>query len=174
MLGLLCLCLLLVGCGGLPQPKIDGRTPRADQTLVRVAIIATNYDEAWDKENVRLVCEQEWLNDNDVAEKREPVFEQRFDAKQGVNRGSLTMKEMDGDSTRWVRLAFSIVSGENEATKNVSAGTTVDWKVSSDIAQKDAAFVAYISRKARNAYAIDALYAMDPATGAIEQVLPRE
>ncbi len=163
---------LLSGCGGMPKPNIDARQPRADQTLVRVAILATNYDEAWDRENVRLRCYQVWLNDAGVPERNEEVFTQNFDGKQGAARGTISMKESDGDSTNWVRLRFEVVSGENEASLNTSAGTTVEWYISSSIAQKDAALFAFLSRKGRSSYAIDAVYAMDPATGEMEQVLP--
>ena len=163
---------LIAGCGGMPKPQIEAVKPRADATLVRVAMIATNYDDSWDKENVRLRAHQIWLNDDGVPTNKEQVFEQAYDGKQGANRGTLKMKDAEGSSTNRVRLAFELVSGENKTNENISAGTTVEWKASSSFENKDIVFVAVISRKQRNNYQIDVLYAMDPETGEMEQILP--
>ncbi|MBK8207611.1 MAG: hypothetical protein IPK87_12615 [Planctomycetes bacterium] len=172
-LTVLLLCAgLLAGCGGMPKPQIDSRKPVADQTLARVAIVATNYDEAWDKENVRLRIHQVWLNDAGVPTNKEQVIDQPYNGKQGSNRGTIKMKESDGDSTSWVRLTFEIVSGENAQNENISAGTTVEWKLPSGLAQKDMLLVAVLSRSAKNNYKIDVVYGMNPETGEIEQVLP--
>jgi len=32
---------------------------------------ATNFDDSWDKENVRLRCHQIWLNDDNLADQRD-------------------------------------------------------------------------------------------------------
>ena len=170
---LVVLCgVVLAGCGGMPKPAIDAVTPRADATHVRVAMIATNYDESWDKENVRLRAHQVWLNEDDVPTKKEQVFEQSYNSRQGDKRGTLMMKDTDGSSSSRIMLAFELVSGENASNENVSAATNLEWKVSSSLAEKDIVFVAVVSRKTRNNYAIDVLYAMNPETGDIEQVLP--
>jgi hypothetical protein len=163
---------MLAGCGGMPKPMVQGQKPRAGQTLVRVAIVPTNYDESWDRENVRVQGFQEWLNDDGVPAQKGDVFDQRLDKKQGITRGTIMMKELDGDETAWVRLKFQVVSGENEASENFSGGATTEWKMPSDLEQKDIIFLVVLSRKARDSYAIDVLYALDPATGAMEQVLP--
>jgi hypothetical protein len=163
---------ILAGCGGMPKPQIEAVTPRADATLVRVAIIATNYDESWEKENVRLRAHQIWLNDDDVPTKKEQVFEQAYNHRQADTRGTLMMKDSDGSSTTRINLAFELVSGENATNENVSAATNLEWKVSSSLAEKDIVLVAVVSRKTRNNYAIDVLYALEPATGTLEQVLP--
>jgi hypothetical protein len=163
---------LIAGCGGMPKPQIDAVKPRADATLVRVAIVATNYDDAWDKENVRLRAQQVWLNDDGVPTNTEQVFDQQYNGKQGANRGTLKMKDADGSSTSSVRLSFELVSGENKTNENISAGTTVEWDVPSALENKDIVLMAVISRKTRNNYKIDVLYAMNPETGEIEQVLP--
>jgi hypothetical protein len=168
----LCIGALVAGCGGMPKPEIEAVTPRADATHVRVAIIPTNYDESWDKENVRFRAHQIWLNEDDVPTKKEQVFEQAYNHRQGDKRGTLMMKDADGSSTTRIMLAFELVSGENATNENVSAATNLEWKVSSSLAEKDIVLVAVVSRKTRNNYAIDVLYAMNPATGDMEQVLP--
>jgi hypothetical protein len=168
----LCIGALLGGCGGMPKPQIEAVKPRADATLVRVSLVATNHDESWDKENVRLRAHQIWLNDNGVPTKKEQVFEQAYNRRQADTRGTLMMKDADGSSSSYVRLGFELVSGENATNENVSAATNLEWKVSSSFAEKDILFVAVISRKTRNNYAIDALYALDPETGNTEQILP--
>lgn len=168
----LCIGAVLAGCGGMPKPTVESVTPRADATHVRVAVVATNYDESWDKENVRLRAHQIWLNDDDVPTKKEQVFEQSYNGRQADKRGTLMMKDADGDSTTNIILSFELVSGENATNENVSAATNLEWKVPSSLAEKDIVFVAVISRKTRNNYAIDVLYGMDPATGEMVQVLP--
>jgi hypothetical protein len=164
--------MLLFGCGGMPKPQIEAAKPRADATLVRVNITATNYDTSWDKENVRLRCSQIWLNDSGVPTNKEQVFDVAFNGRAGDARSTLKMKDSEGRSTNRVRLNFELVSGENKATENVSAGTTLEWKVPSGLEQKDIVFLAVVSRKARSNYAIDVLYAMDPVTAELVQVLP--
>jgi hypothetical protein len=163
---------VLAGCGGMPKPAIEPVAPRADATHVRVVIVATNYDESWDKENVRLRAQQEWLNENDVPTRNEQVFEQAFSTRGGSTRGTLMMKDTEGSSTSYVNLVFSLISGENAASENVSAETRLEWKVPSSLAEKDVVLVAVISRKTRNNYAIDVLYAMNPESGDLVQVLP--
>ncbi|MCA8936920.1 MAG: hypothetical protein KDB68_12040, partial [Planctomycetes bacterium] len=64
ILSVLCIGALIAGCGGMPKPQIEPVKPRADATLVRVALVATNYDDSWDKEGVRLRAHQIWLNDD--------------------------------------------------------------------------------------------------------------
>lgn len=165
-------CLLLFGCGGVPKPQIEAAKPRPDSTLVRVSMAATNYDSSWDKENVRMRCSQIWLNNSGVPTNKEEVFDVAYNGRTGAVRGTLKMKDSEGRSTSRVRLNFELVSGENKQAENISAGTTLEWKLSSSLDQKDIVFFAVLSRKARNNYAIDVLYAMDPATGQMEQVLP--
>jgi len=164
--------LMLVGCGGMPKPQIDSVQPRSDATLVRVAIVPTNHDSAWDKENVRLRCRQLWLDRSGVPTSNEVVFDQAFDGPQGTARGTIKMRDTNGRSTRRVRLAFEIVSGDNPQNESVSAGTTVEWTIPSSLNEKDIIFTAVISRRARSNYAIDVLYALNPETGVNEQVLP--
>jgi hypothetical protein len=149
---------VLAGCGGMPKPAIEPVAPRADATHVRVVIVATNYDESWDKE--------------DVPTRNEQVFEQAFSTRGGSTRGTLMMKDTEGSSTSYVNLVFSLISGENAASENVSAETRLEWKVPSSLAEKDVVLVAVISRKTRNNYAIDVLYAMNPESGDLVQVLP--
>ena len=168
----LCIGTLIGGCGGMPKPQIEAVTPRADATHVRVALIATNHDESWEKENVRLRAHQRWLNDDDVPTKQEQIFERAYNDRKGDARGTLMMKDSDGSSTTRINLAFELVSGENASNENVSAATNLEWKVPSSLAEKDVVFVAVISRKTRNNYAIDVLYAMNPETGDLVQVLP--
>ncbi|MCA8918739.1 MAG: hypothetical protein KDB32_06650 [Planctomycetes bacterium] len=172
ILSVLCIGALIAGCGGMPKPQIEPVKPRADATLVRVALVATNYDDSWDKEGVRLRAHQIWLNDDGVPTNKEQVFEQAYNGKQGANRGTLKMKDADGSSTSRVRLAFELVSGENKTNENISAGTTVEWNLPSSMENKDAVLVAMISRKTRNNYQIDVLYAMNPETGDLVQILP--
>jgi hypothetical protein len=170
---LLLLCAgLLAGCGGTPKPRIEPQIPVEDQTFARVAIVATNYDRAWDAENVRVRCQQVWLDRRGVPARRAMVFEQPYDGKQGAVRGSIMMKDHEGRSTRWVHLMFEIVSGENPAIENFSAGTTVEWKIPSELAQKDTIFLAVINRRARNDYSIGVVYVIDPSTGEMVQLLP--
>lgn len=172
---LLLLCAgLLAGCGGMPQPQINGQTPVEDQTLARMGIYATNYDRAWDDDNVRLRGFQIWLNDAGQPIRRDLVFEQPYNGKAGSVRGTIKTKDAEGYSSNWVRLMFEVVSGENPTSEHVSAGTTVEWYVPSNLANKDTIFVAVISRRARNRYAIDVMYVMDPATGEMEQLLPSD
>jgi hypothetical protein len=173
MLGLL-LSVLLVGCGGGPRPDIDAVKPRSDATLVRVAIVPTNYDGAWDAENVRLRCRQMWFDRSGVPTANEVVFDQPFDAPQGTARGTIKMKDADGRSTRRVRLAFDVVSGSNPQSENVSAGTSLEWRMPGNLSQKDLILTAVLSRRGHNNYAIDVLYALDPQTGVLEQVLPNK
>lgn len=168
----LCIGTLVAGCGGMPKPVIESVKPREDATHVRVALVATNYDESWDKENVRLRVHQIWLNDDGVPTNKEQVFEQAYNGRQGDNRGTIKMKDAEGSSTNRVRLSFELASGENKANENLSAATNLEWKLSGSLAEKDLVLVAVLSRKTRNNYAIDVLYAMDPETGTIEQVLP--
>ncbi|MBX3460035.1 MAG: hypothetical protein KF696_08720 [Planctomycetes bacterium] len=163
---------LLLGCGGMPKIVMDARKPVKDQTLVRVSVVATNYDDAWDKESVRVRIHQVWLNDSGVPTNKEQVIDQPHNGKSAANRGTIKLKEADGDSTRWVRLTFEIVSGDRPDTENISAGTTVEWKLSSSYAEKDIVLVAVLSRSAKNNYKIDAVWAMNPETGETEQVLP--
>jgi hypothetical protein len=163
---------LVAGCGGMPKPQIEAVTPRADATHVRVAIVATNYDSSWDKENLRFRAHQVWLNEDDVPTKKEQVFEQAYNSRGADKRGTLMMKDADGSSSTRINLEFALVSGENAANENVSASTNLEWKVSSSLAEKDIVLIAVISRKTRNNYAIDALYAMNPESGDLEQVLP--
>lgn len=167
-----CLGSLLVGCGGMPEPQIDAVEPRADATLVRVSMVATNYDESWDKENPRLRAHQVWLNDDGVPTAKEQVFEQSYTGSQGSNRGTIKMKDAEGNSDTYVRLSFELVSGENPTNENISAGTTLPWSVPSTMVERDIVFLAVISRKARNNYAIDALYSINPSNGEMVQVLP--
>lgn len=167
-----CTGLLIGACGGMPKPEIEAVTPRADATHVRAVVAATNYDEAWDKENLRLRCHQVWLNDDGVPTNKEQVFEAGYGDTTGGKRGTLKMKEADGDSTSTVRLGFELVSGENAVNENVSAGTTIEWKLDSSYNNQDIMFVAVISRKTKNNYKIDVLYALNPETGDLEQVLP--
>ncbi|MBZ0136417.1 MAG: hypothetical protein K8I27_08610 [Planctomycetes bacterium] len=167
-----CIGAVLAGCGGMPKPEIESVAPRADATHVRAVLAATNYDESWDKENLRLRCHQIWLNDDGVPTNKEQVFEAGYNDHAGARRGTLKMKEADGDSTSRVRLGFELVSGENAATENISAGTTIEWNLSSSYNNKDIVFVAVISRKTKNNYKIDVLYALNPETGELEQVLP--
>lgn len=169
---LVALGAVLTGCGGMPKPQIEAVKPRADATHVRAIIAATNYDDAWDKENLRLRCHQIWLNDDGVPTNKEQVFEAAYGDSSGDKRGTLKMKEADGDSTSRVRLGFELVSGENAANENISAGTTIEWKLGSSFNNQDIIFVAVISRKTKNNYKIDALYALNPETGELEQVLP--
>lgn len=164
--------LVVMGCGGMPEPQIESVEPRADATLVRVSMVATNYDTSWDNENLRLRTHQIWLNDAGVPTAKEQVFEQAFEGKQGANRGTIKMKDSDGNSDTDVRLSFELVSGENPSSENISAGTTLEWDIPSNMAEKDIIFLVVVSRKARNNYAIDVLYAVNPETGEIEQVLP--
>lgn len=164
--------VLLVGCGGMPKPQIDASLPRSDATNVRAVLTATNYDNSWDKENVRLRVHQVWLNDDGVPTNKETVLDKPFAGQQGDQRAVLKMKDSEGQSTSRVRLQFELVSGENKTNENVSAAATLEWKLSSSLANKDLLLTAVISRKGRNNYAIDVLYALDPATGYLEQVLP--
>lgn len=164
--------LLLLGCGGMPKVEISARKPVKDQSLVRVTVVATNHDDSWDKEYVRVRIHQLWLNDAGVPTNKEQVIDQPHNGKSGANRGTIKLKEADGDSTSWVRLSFEIVSGDNPGAENVSAGTTVEWKLSSTFWQQDFVFVAVLSRSAKNNYRIDAVWAMNPETGETEQVLP--
>ena len=163
---------ILVGCGGMPKPEIEAVAPRADATHVRAVLAATNYDESWDKENLRLRCHQIWLNDDGVPTNKEQVFEASYGDSSGDKRGTLKMKEADGDSTSYVRLGFELVSGENAVNENISAGTTIEWKLNSSFNNQDILFVAVVSRKTKNNYKIDVLYALNPETGELEQVLP--
>ena len=167
-----CIGAVLAGCGGMPKPQIEAVVPHADATLVRVAMVATNYDDSWDKENVRLRVNQQWLNDDGVPTNKEEIFEQSYNARQGDNRGTIKMKDSEGSSTNRVRLVFELVAGENKANESISAATNLEWKLPSSLEQKDIVFVAVLSRKTRNNYAIDVLYAMNPVTGDMEQVLP--
>ncbi len=164
--------IILAGCGGMPKPQIDATMPRSDATNVRATLTATNYDESWEKENVRLRVHQVWLNDDGVPTNKETVLDKAFAGRQGDQRAVFKMKDAEGQSTNRVRLQFELVSGENKTNENVSAAATLEWKLSSSLANKDLLLVAVISRKGRNNYAIDVLYALDPATGYIEQVLP--
>ena len=164
--------MLLAGCGGMPKPVIEAAKPRADATNVRVMMAATNYDDAWDKENVRLRCHQIWLNDDDVPTNKEQVLDAAYNGRQGDKRAVLKMKDTDGRSTTRVRMQFELVSGENKTNENVSAGTTLEWYVPSSLANKDILMVAVVSRKGKNSYALDVLYGMDPATGELVQILP--
>jgi len=167
-----CTGMLIAGCGGMPKPEIEAVKPRADATHVRAVIAATNYDSAWDKENLRLRCHQIWLNDDGVPTNKEQVFEAAYGDTSGNKRGTLKMKEADGDSTSTVRLGFELVSGENQVNENISAGTTIEWSLDSSYNNQDILFVAVISRKTKNNYKIDVLYALNPETGELEQVLP--
>lgn len=172
ILAVLCIGAVIAGCGGTPKPQIEAVKPRADATLVRVALVATNYDDSWDKEAVRLRAHQIWLNDDGVPTNKEEVFDQAYNGKQGANRGTLKMKDSEGSSTNRVRLTFELVSGENKTNENISAGTTIEWKIPSAFENKDIIFVAVISRKTRNNYQIDVLNAVNPETGELEQILP--
>lgn len=163
---------LLAGCGGMPKPRVNAQTPVADQTLARMAIVATNYDRTWDADNVRLRGFQIWLNRDGQPVKRDPLFEQPYDGKAGAARGSIKMKDVDGRSTNWVYLTFEIISGENPTSESISAATTVEWYIPGNLENKDTTFVAFISRRGRNSYAIDVMYVMDPSTGEMEQLLP--
>jgi hypothetical protein len=168
----LCFGAVIAGCGGMPKPVIEPVAPRADATHVRVVMVATNYDESWDKENLRLRAQQEWLNENDVPTRNEQVFEHAYNTRGGGKRGTLMMKDAEGSSTSYVNLVFSLISGENAASENVSAETRLEWKVPSSLAEKDIVLVAVISRKTRNNYAIDVMYALNPESGDLVQVLP--
>jgi hypothetical protein len=172
LLLVVCLGALVAGCGGMPKPQVESVKPREDATHVRIALVATNYDESWDKENVRLRVHQVWLNKDGVPTNKEQVYEQAYSGRHGDNRGTIKMKDADGSSTSRVRLGFELVSGETKASENLSASTNLEWNLSSSLAEKDLVLVAVLSRKTRNNYAIDVLYAMDPETGYIEQVLP--
>ena len=169
---LICIGAVVAGCGGMPKPTIEAVVPHEDATLVRVALVATNYDDSWNNENVRLRVNQQWLNDDGVPTNKEEIFEQAFNGRQGDNRGTIKMKDSEGSSTNRVRLVFELVSGENKASESISAATNLEWKLSSSLEQKDIVLIAVISRKTRNNYAIDVLYAMNPETGDLEQVLP--
>ncbi|MBE7490872.1 MAG: hypothetical protein HS108_03770 [Planctomycetes bacterium] len=164
--------VMLAGCGGMPKPQIDATMPRSDATNVRASVMATNYDSSWDKENVRLRVHQIWLNRDGVPTNKETVLDKAFDGRQGDQRAVLKMKDSEGRSSNRVRLQFELVSGENKTNENVSAASTLEWKLSSSLANKDLLLLAVVSRKGRNNYALDVLYALDPATGYIEQVLP--
>lgn len=164
--------VVMAGCGGVPKPQIESQKPRADATLVRVSMVATNYDDSWDKEKVRLRVQQVWLNDDGVPTNKEIVFDHAFEGRQGGNRGTLKMKDNEGGNTNRVRLTFELVSGENAQNENISASTTLEWSLSSSFNNKDLVLVPVISRKTRNNYQIDVLYAMNPETGEIEQILP--
>lgn len=172
LLLLVCMGTVLAGCGGMPEPQINAVEPRADATLVRVNMVATNYDSAWDSENVRLRAHQVWLNDDGVPVSKEMIFEQPYSAMQGAERGTIKMKDADGNSDDDVRLTFELVSGENPTTESTSAGTTVEWSVPSDFRRQDIVLMCVISRATRNNYAIDALYALHPQTGETVQILP--
>lgn len=172
LLSLTLAACVMVGCGGNPVPQIQAVAPRADATNVRVMLGATNFDESWEKENVRLRCQQIWLDDNDVPTEKELVLEKSFNGRQGDKRAVLKMKDSAGESTRWLLLQFEVVSGENPTQETISAATTIEWKVPSGLTNQDILFVGVLSRKNRNSYAIDVLYAMNPATGEMEQVLP--
>jgi hypothetical protein len=164
--------VLLAGCGGMPKPEIQAVTPRADHSLVRVSMSATNYGEAWDAENPRLRCEQVWLNRQGVQIEKTQVFEQPFNGRQGDRRSMIRLQNAEGKPDRWIRLYFEIVSGESAARENITAGTTVEYKVPSEFVRKDLLFLPVLSRKAGNSYAIDVLYIVDPQTGQTEQLLP--
>jgi hypothetical protein len=163
---------VLAGCGGTPQPQISAVDPAADTTLVRVAIVPTNYNEAWGNENVRLRCRQLWFDRSGVPTNNETVFDQPFEGAQGKARGTIRMVDANERSTRRVHVAFEVISGENPQSETVSVSRTVEWRMPSNLAEKDLVLTAVISRRARNNYAIDVIYAMDPQTGEMEQVLP--
>ncbi len=167
----LALCAV-AGCGGMPKPQIDAMAPRADATNARVTLTATNYDESWEKENVRLRIHQVWLNNDGVPTNKETIVDKPFNGRQGDARTVIKMKDADGKSTRDVRLQFELVSGENKTNENVSAAATLEWSVPSSLTNKDLVLLGVLSRKGRNNYAIDVLYALEPATGEILQVLP--
>lgn len=164
--------VILFGCGGMPKPQIDANMPRSDATNVRAVLSATNYDDGWEKENVRLRIHQVWLNRDGVPTNKETVLDKAFGGRQGDQRAVFKMKDAEGGSTNRVRLQFELVSGENKSAENVSAAASMEWKLSSSLANKDLLLLCVISRKGRNNYAIDVLYALDPATGYTEQVLP--
>lgn len=172
MLLVVCMGGLVSGCGGMPEPQINAVEPRTDATLVRVSLVATNYDPSWDTENLRLRAHQEWLNDDGVPVDKEEIFEQPYGTMQAANRGTIKLKDADGNSDDYVRLNFELISGENPNTENVSAGTTIEWGVPSSFYQQDIVMVCVVSRAARNSYAIDALYALHPQTGETVQILP--
>lgn len=162
----------VVGCGGMPKPKIEAVNPRADALNVRMVLTATNYDEAWASEKVHLRCNQIWLNEDDVPTKKEKVLDKFFDGRQGDARAVIVMKDNDGKQSDDVRLQFEVVSGENETQENVSSSATLEWSIPSGLRNKDIMMVCVLSRKSRNTYAIDVLYALEPATGEMVQVLP--
>jgi hypothetical protein len=165
--------LLLAGCGSMPKPKIKVQKPHKDATYVRVSIVPTNHDDGWKSENLRIRCSQIWLNDDGVPTNKEVVFDQPYEGDNGAMRYSLKMRDSEGDSTSEVRLQFELVSGVNE-NENVSAGTTIEWDVPSDFENGDIVFSAHVSRSGRNSYALDVLYATDPASGEHVQVLPSD
>jgi len=163
---------LAAGCGGVPKPPIEGVNPRPDSINVRMMIGATNYDEAWDNEKVRVICSQIWLNEDDVPERKELVFDKPFNGRQGESRAVVVLKELDGTPSNYVMLQFELKSGENPTQENVSASATLEWYVPSSMENRDILMVAVINRKSRNNYAFDRLYALEPDQGDIEQILP--
>jgi hypothetical protein len=170
--GMLLAAAMLTGCGGTPQPQIGAVEPASDTTLVRVAIVPTNYNEAWESENVRLRARQLWFDRSGVPTNNELVFDQPFSGPQGTARGTISMIDANDRSTRRVHVAFEVISGENPQSETVSVSRTVEWRMPKQLSEKDLVITAVISRRARNNYAIDVIYAMDPQTGEIEQVLP--
>ncbi|MEE9311915.1 MAG: hypothetical protein V3V10_05815 [Planctomycetota bacterium] len=157
----------------MPKPNVKIQLPRKDATYVRVSMVPTNHDDVWGKEKLRLRCSQIWLNDDDVPTNKETVFDQPYNTDNAAMRYSLKMRDAEGDSSTDIRLQFELVSGENE-NENVSAGTTINWDVPSELAGGDIVFTAYISRNGRNSYALDVLYATDPANGEHVQILPSD
>lgn len=166
------LALGLAGCGGMPKPKITAAKAKPSTTNLRVGLVASNYDAAWDKENVTLYVVQQWRNNKDVPVKEETVAEKQFGKGQASTRGAITRKNAEGDETNKVFLKFELKSGPDPLNQNVSAAITREWKMSSSMADADLLFIAAISRTGENNYAIDVVYAQNLATGEIEQVLP--
>jgi hypothetical protein len=166
------LACVMSGCGGMPEPKIEGTAPRPDSLNVRMVLTATNFSEDWVAEKVHLSVQQSWLNEDGVPKKMEKVLEKFFDGRQGDARAVVLMKDIDGQQTDEVRLQFYVNSGENPTQINTSVSPTIEWSIPSGLRNKDILMVAVLSRKNRNSYAIDVLYALEPATGEIVQILP--
>jgi len=176
MLKLLILLTLtsVAACGGWPTPKINQVGSPKGTANFRLSIVATNYGPDWDEENVRLRISQEWLNDEDVPTNSDAILDSPFNQRGGDFRHVLQLRDSAGESSRDLILRFDLVSGKNAQNENVSASTTVRWYVPSAMSENDFLIVAQISRSGPNNYRIDVVYAMEPISAEIEQILPSE
>ncbi|MCC6573088.1 MAG: hypothetical protein IT462_04780 [Planctomycetes bacterium] len=164
--------IIATGCGGMPKPKIDEVPNAAGTTNVRIAIVASNYDSSWDNEKVKLIVNQEWLNNDGAPVQSEVVGEKAYNGPQANSRGKLQLKDIRGNQTRDVNLGIELKSGTDPLNQNVSSSSRFRWGMGS-MAETDLLILAAVSRTGNNSYNIDACYAVDLSNGRMEQLLPR-